>query len=160
MHIDRLAPDVRAQPVTLNIDLEATEQHLARRHFEYQRVQPIDKKQFRITVLGAHIHPLTGIDRVYIRHDGGQRQRCLRESFAPARADASHANVCIVVKMFPASAARSLCIAWQPNPPSLSCVVQNSPQLTILCWKRDFPLTQINSGSSFVANNKILKIKS
>ena len=99
--IDRLASRRGSQLVVLDCDLESTEQHLARRHFIDDGVEPVIQQRVMIVVTTSDVDACLCLNQAEIGHHCGQGKRGLLERFGQGVADTTNTDIGLVFKMFP-----------------------------------------------------------
>src|SRR5262245_41459488 len=105
--VDRLSSRLAAQTRIIKPNLEAREEHPARRHLINKRVQPFSEQQLIVRRLAFDIYLFQRRDAVRIGDDGRQRDSGLLKGLLLRLADAADANVGLVWKMLPMHNRRS-----------------------------------------------------
>jgi hypothetical protein len=99
--IEPLAPHLRLEHVIVKRHRETAKQHVARRHFINQRIEPVGEKQLVVGCLATNLDDRVCSDLRGVGDHGRHRQRGLLERLAEPSADAAYADVGAMRKMFP-----------------------------------------------------------
>ena len=96
-----LFAETRPQFLLLYMYLKPTKKHLAAIHLKEQTTQPFDKQQFVIGRLAGNLHFFFRFNTCQIGYDGRQSHRRLPKRLRLGRADPAHADIGLMLKMFP-----------------------------------------------------------